>query len=104
MTTKEGKDIIMSGWKSAGIPQSTGILYQLCEFGKFGSFRNIDPLISEVTHKNNINIAEINEDERETFVNPAFDFYENESDSDEDIYAPEDDHRNVFDISEDIEH
>ena len=94
----------MSGWKSAGIPQSTGILYQLCEFGKFGSFHNIDPLISEVTHKNNINIAEINEDERETFVNPAFDFYENESDSDEDIYAPEDDHRNVFDISEDIEH
>ena len=47
---------------------------------------------------------EINQEEGEAFVNPAFDFYENESDSDEDIYAPEDDHRNVFDIFEDIEH
>ena len=65
---------------------------------------DIDPLISEVTHENNINIAEINEEEREAFVNPASDFYENESDSDEDIYAPEDDHRKVFDIFEDIEH
>ena len=37
-------------------------------------------------------------------MNPAFDFYENESDSDEDVYAPEDDHHNVFDIFEDIEH
>ena len=67
-------------------------------------FSDIDPLISEVTHENNINIAEINEEEREAFVNPASDFYENESDSDEDIYAPEDDHRKVFDIFEDIEH
>ena len=41
------------------------------------------------THENNINIAEINEEEREAFVNPAFG---NESDSDENIYAPEDDH------------
>ena len=56
------------------------------------------------THENNINIAEINEEEREAFANPALDFYENESESDEDIYAPEDDHRNVFDIFEDIEH
>ena len=61
-------------------------------------------IISEVTHENNINIAKINEDEREAFVNPAFDFYENESDSDEDIYAPEDDHRNVFDIFEGTKH
>ena len=61
-------------------------------------FSDIDLLISEVKHENNINIAEINEGERENFVTPAFDFYENESDSDEDIYAPEDDHRNVFDI------
>ena len=64
----------------------------------------IDPLISEVTHENNINIAEINEEEREAFVNPVFDFYENESDSDQNIYAPEDYHRNILDIFEDIEH
>ena len=43
------------------------------------------------THENNINIAEINEEEREAFASPAFDFYENESDIDEDIYALEDD-------------
>ena len=67
-------------------------------------FSNIEPLISEVTHENNINIAEINEAESEAFVNPGFDFYENESDSDEDIYAPEYDHRNVFNIFQDIEH
>ena len=69
-----------------------------------GPFSDIDPLISEVTHENNINIAEMNEEEREAFVKPAFDFYENESDSDENIYAPKDDHCNVFDIFEDIEH
>ena len=102
MTTKEGKDIIISGWKSAGIPQA--ICTGSANLESLDPFSDIDPLISEVTHENNINIAEINEEEREAFVNPAFDFYENESDSDEDIYAPEDDHRNVFDIFEDIEH
>ena len=102
MTTKEGKDIIMSGWKSAGIPQAirTGSM----NLESLDPFSNIDPLISEVKHKSNINIAEINEEEREAFVKPAFDFYANESDSDEDIYAPENDHRNAFDVFEDIEH
>ena len=102
MTTKEGKDIIMSGWKSAGIPQA--IRTNSVNLESLDPFSDIDPLRSQVTYENNINIAEINEEEREAFVNPAFDFYENESDSDEDIYAPEDDHRNVFDIFEDIEH
>ena len=101
MKTK-GKNIIMSGWKSAGIP--VAIRTGSANLESLDPFSDIDPLISEVTHEKNINIAEINEEERETFFNPAFDFYENESDSDEDIYAPEDDHRNVFDIFEDIEH
>ena len=69
MTTKEVKDIIMSGWKSTGI----------CQVIRIGSvnlvsldpFSDIDPLISEVTHENNVNIAEINKEERGAFVNPA---------------------------------
>ena len=95
MKTK-GKNIIMSGWKSAGIP--VAIRTGSANLESLDPFSDIDPLISEVTHEKNINTAEINEEERETFFNPAFDFYENESDSDEDTYTPEDDHRNVFDI------
>ena len=102
MTTKQGKYIIMSGWKSARMPQA--IRTSSVNLETLDLFSNIEPLISEVTHENNINIAEINEAESEAFVNPGFDFYENESDSDEDIYAPECDHRNVFNIFQDIEH
>ena len=102
MTTKEGKGIIMSGWKSTGILQA--IRTGSANLESLDPFSDIDPLISEVTHENKVNIAEINEEEREAFVNPALDFYESESDSDEDIYAPEDHNRNVFDIFEDIEH
>ena len=36
MTTKKGKDIIMSGWKSAGIPHQS---VRLCESGNFRSFQ-----------------------------------------------------------------
>ena len=81
MKTKEGKDI-MSGWKSAGIP--VAIRTGSANLESLDPFSDIDPLISEVTHENNINIAEINKEERVTFLNPAFDFYENESYSDED--------------------
>ena len=102
MTSKEGKDIIMNGWKSVRIPQA--IRTSFANLESLDPFSDIDPLIFEVMHENNINIAEINKEKREAFVSPAFDFYENESDSDEDIYAPVDDHRNVFDIFEDIEH
>ena len=67
-------------------------------------FSDIDPLLLEVTHENNINRVEINDEEREVFINPARDYYpESDSDSDDDAYAPEDDHRNVFDIFEDNE-
>ena len=102
MTTQEGKDIIMSGWKSAGILQA--IRTGSANLERLDPFSDIDPLLSEVTHQNNINRAEINEEEREAFINPARDYYrESDSDSDDDVYAPEDDHRNVFDIFVDNE-
>ena len=66
----------MSGWKSAGIPQATRTSSANLE--SLYPLSDIDPLISEVTHENNINIAKINEEEREAFVDPAFDFYEEE--------------------------
>ena len=55
MTTKEGKDIIISGWKSAGIPQA--ICTGSANLESLDPFSNIYPLISEVIHENNINIA-----------------------------------------------
>ena len=67
MTTKEGKDVIMSGWKLAGISQAT----RTGSANPLDPFSDIDLLISEVSHENNVYIAEINEQERETFVNPA---------------------------------
>ena len=45
MTTKEGKDI-MSGWKSAGIPQA--IRTDSANLESLDPFSDIDPLISEV--------------------------------------------------------
>ena len=102
MTTQEGKDFIMSGWKAAGILQA--IRTGSANLERLDPFSDIDPLLSEVTHENNINRAEINEEEREAFINPARDYYsESDSDSDDDVYAPEDDHRNVFNIFEDNE-
>ena len=100
MTTQEGKDIIMSGWKSAGILQA--IRTGSANLERLDPFSNIDPLLSVV--ENNINRAEINGEEREAFINPARDYYpESDSDSDDDVYASEDYHRNVFDIFEDNE-
>ena len=52
LTTKEGKDIIMSGWKSAGIPQAIGTSSANQE--SLDPFSDIDPLISQVTHESNI--------------------------------------------------
>ena len=69
MTTKEGKDIIMSSWKSAGISQA--IRTGSANLVSLDPFIDIDPFISEVTHENNVNIAKINDEEREVFVNPA---------------------------------
>ena len=102
MTTQEGIDIIMSGWKSAGILQA--IRTGPANLERLDPFSDIDPFLSEVTHENNINRAEINEEEREAFINPARDYYpESDSDIDDDVNAPEDDHRNVFDIFEENE-
>ena len=69
MTTKEGKDIIMSSWKLAGISQA--IRTGSANLVSLDPFIDIDPFISEVTHENNVNIAKINDEEREVFVNPA---------------------------------
>ena len=66
MATKEGKNIIMSGWKSAGIPQA--IRTGSANLESLDPFSDIDPLISEVTHENNINIAKTNEEEREVLL------------------------------------
>ena len=53
MTTKEGKDIIMIGWKSAGIPQA--IRTDSSNLESLDPFSDIDPLISEVTYQHNGN-------------------------------------------------
>ena len=49
ITAKEGKDIIMSGWKSAGILQA--IRTGSANLEILDPFSDIDPLISEVTHE-----------------------------------------------------
>ena len=66
MATKEGKNIIMSGWKSVGIPQA--IRTNFVNLESLDLFCDIDPLISEVTHENNINMAKTNEEEREVLL------------------------------------
>ena len=56
----------MSGWKSAGIPQA--IRTGFANLESLDPFSDIEPLISEVRHENNINIAETNEEEREILL------------------------------------
>ena len=56
----------MSGWKSAWIPQA--IRTGFANLESLDPFSDIEPLISEVRHENNINIAETNEEEREILL------------------------------------
>ena len=56
----------MSGWKSAGIPQA--IRTGFANLESLDPFSDIEPLLSEVRHENNINIAETNEEEREVLL------------------------------------
>ena len=94
----------MSGWKAAGIPHVIGTSSANQE--SLDPFSDIDPLISQVTHENNIAEQHSRNKwaKKRGFCSACVDFYENESDSDEDIYVLEDDDCNVFDNFEDIEH
>ena len=96
MTTSQGKEIIMSGWKASGI---------IIEAIKKGStrlrsldpFNDLDPLLSESPNTEECsNISELDEDQVLAFATRD---EENESDNEEeDLYYPPDSDGNIFDI------
>ena len=96
MTTSQGKEIIMSGWKASGI------IIEAIEKGSdrlrsLDPFNDLDPLLSESPNTEECsNISELDEDQVLAFATRD---EENESDNEEeDLYYPPDSDGNIFDI------
>ena len=95
MTTSQGKEIIMSGWKASGIIEAikkgTVILPNL------DPFNDLDPLLTESPNTEEcFDISELDEDQILAFATRD---EENESDDEEgDLYYPPDSDGNIFDI------
>ena len=89
MTTSEGKDVIMKGWKAAGI-------IQVIE-------KDLDPLLSPASYNETMNPTMLSNEVRQAFIDSAEIQHEADgSDSeDDDVYVP-DDNQNIFNIFKDI--
>ena len=89
MTTSEGKDVILKGWKAAGI-------IQVIE-------KDLDPLLSPASYNETMNPTMLSNEVRQAFIDSAEIQHEADgSDSeDDDVYVP-DDNQNIFNIFKDI--
>ena len=101
MTTSEGKDVILSGWKAAGIIQviETGS----SQLGSLDPFKDLDPLLSPALYNETINPTMLSDEVRHAFIDPSEIQHEADgSDSeDDDVYVP-DDNQSIFNIFKDI--
>jgi len=97
MTKPEGKEVIINGWKAAGISQviKNGAKQLEC----LDPFNDLDQLLPQVSDTA-ISFDVIQEEVGQAFLNQDED--EEESDDDE-IYLPADDERNIFDLFDEVE-
>ena len=93
MTKSEGKEVITSGWKAAGIIEA--IEKGSTQLESLDPFSDLDILLTQTTN-DEISPTNLDEDEREAFTNLYAE--DDEEIDDDDIYLPEDDNRNIFDI------
>ena len=100
MTTSQGKEIIMSGWKASGIItmsgwKASGIIEAIKK--RIDPFNDLDPLLTE--SPNNVECCDISELDEDQILAFATRDEENESDDEEgDLYYPPDSDGNIFDI------
>ena len=101
MTTSEGKDVILSGWKAAGIIQV--IEKGSSQLESLDPFRDLDPLLSPASYNETINPTMLSDEVRQAFLDSAE--IQHEADGyyseDDDVYVP-DDNQNIFNIFKDI--
>ena len=95
MTTSQGKEIIMSGWKASGIIEA--IKKGTVRLPNLDPFNDLDPLLTESPNTEEcFDISELDEDQILAFATRD---EENESDDEEgDLYYPPDSDGNIFDI------
>ena len=67
MTKSEGKEVIMSGWKVAGIIEA--IEKGSTQLESLDPFSDFYPLLTQTTN-DETSLANLDEDEREAFTNP----------------------------------
>ena len=78
MTKYEGKEVIMSGWKVAGIIEA--IEKGSTQLESLDPFSDFYPLLTQTTN-DETSLANLDEDEREAFTNP---YTEDDEESDDD--------------------
>ena len=101
MTTSEGKDVVLSGWKAAGIIQV--IEKGFSQLESLDPFKDLDPLLSPALYNETINPTMLSDEVRQAFIDSMEIQHEADgSDSeDDDVYVP-DDNQNIFNIFKDI--
>ena len=103
MTTSEGKDVILSGWKAARIIQV--IEKGSSQLESFDPFKDLDPLSSPASYNETINPTMLSDEVRQAFIDSAEIQHEadgsDSEDDDDDVHVP-DDNQNIFNIFKDI--
>ena len=96
MTTSQGKEIIMSGWKASGIIEA--IKKGTVRLPNLDPFNDLDPLLTESPNTEEcFDISELDEDQILAFATRD---EENENDDEKEIhlYYPPNSDGNIFDI------
>ena len=95
MTTIQGKEIIMSGWKVSGIIEA--IKKASARLPSLDPFNDLDPLLTESPNTEEcFEISELDEDQILAFA--TRDVENKSDDEEEDLYYPPDSDGNIFDI------
>ena len=69
MTTSEGKDVILSDWKAAGIIQV--IEKGSSQLESLDPFKDLDPLLSPASYNETINPTMLSDEVRQAFIDSA---------------------------------
>ena len=97
MTKLEGKEVIVNGWKAAGIWQA--IKDGANQLESIDPFSDLDALLPQVSDAA-ISLDVIQEEEKQAFLDQNEDDDESE---DDEFFLPGDDDRNIFDLFDEAE-
>ena len=101
MTTSEGKDVILSGWKAAKIIQV--IEKGSSQLESLDPVKYLDPLLSPASYNETINPTMLSDEVRQAFIDSVEIQHEADgSDSEDDDVSVPDGNQNIFNIFKDI--